>query len=404
MAPLAGITVLDLTHMLSGPYATMLLADMGARTIKVEPPGAGEATRRLLEGDADYSRDGMGAYFLTLNRNKESVAIDLKHADGRAVFLDLVAQADVVVDNFAAGVTQRLGIHHAALAEVNPRIVTCSITGFGSGGPGAHRPAFDQVVQAMGGGMSITGQPGGPPTRAGIPIGDLGGGLFGAIGVLAALQERHVTGLGRHVDISMLDAQISMLNYMATMHLMSGIVPQAIGNGHFVHVPYNCYPTADGHIIIACLGDPFFERLLDVLQAPELRAPALRAQPARLAAKEHIDAVVSAELRTATTQQWLQRLGDARIPCGPVNDFAQALADPQVLARDMVVPVTLKSGEQVRMPGNPIKLDAGDGAPPEPQTYTSPPTLGEQTDAVLGTWLGYPPERIARLRQQQAVG
>ena len=170
MTPLAGLTVLDLTHMLSGPYATQLLADLGARTIKVEPPDRGEATRELLRDDPLHSRDGMGAYFLTLNRNKQSVAIDLKHAEGRAVFLDLVARADVVVDNFAAGVTTRLGIDHAALAAVNPRIVTCSITGFGATGPGRDRPAFDQVVQAMGGGMSITGEPGGPPLRAGIPI------------------------------------------------------------------------------------------------------------------------------------------------------------------------------------------------------------------------------------------
>ncbi|RYY75816.1 MAG: CoA transferase, partial [Comamonadaceae bacterium] len=251
MAPLAGITVLDLTHMLSGPYGTMLLADLGARTIKVEPPGRGEGTRQLLAGDPLYARDGAGAYFLTLNRNKESVAIDLKQPEGRAVFLDLVRQADVVFDNFAAGVTTRLGIDHAALLDVNPRIVTCSVTGFGGSGEGAERPAFDQVVQAMGGGMSIKGQPDAPPTRAGIPIGDLGGGLFGAIGVLAALQARERDGNGRHVDISMLDAQISLLNYMATMHLMSGVVPERIGNGHFVHVPYNTYRTQDGHIIIA---------------------------------------------------------------------------------------------------------------------------------------------------------
>lgn len=398
MAPLAGITVLDLTHMLSGPYGTMLLADLGARTIKVEPPGRGEGTRQLLAGDPVYAREGVGAYFLTLNRNKESVAIDLKQPEGRAVFLDLVRRADVVFDNFAAGVTTRLGIDHASLAAVNPRIVTCSVTGFGGSGEGAERPAFDQVVQAMGGGMSITGQPDGPPTRAGIPIGDLGGGLFGAIGVLAALQARDREGSGRHVDISMLDAQISLLNYMATMYLMSGQVPERIGNGHFVHVPYNTYATADGHIIIACLGDGFFERLLRVLDHPELHDPAFRTQPQRYAAKPRIDAIVGAELAKATTAQWLQRLNAARIPCGPVNDVAQALSDPQVLARDMVVEVPLASGERLRMPGNPVKL-SGD----MPAGHTPPPALGAQTDSVLRDWLGYPPERIAALRAQEAV-
>ena len=241
MQPLAGITVLDLTHMLSGPYGTMTLTDLGARTIKVEPPGKGEGTRELLAGHPDYSRDGMGAYFMTLNRSKESVCIDLKSDAGRAVFYDLVRHADVVFDNFGAGVPQRLKIDHATLAAINPRIITCSVTGFGETGPDTQRPAFDQVVQGMGGGMSITGRPDDAPVRGGIPIGDLGGGIFGAMGVLAALQARHVTGVGQHVDVSMLDAQISLLTYMATMHLMSGHVPGRIGNSHFVHVPYNTF-------------------------------------------------------------------------------------------------------------------------------------------------------------------
>jgi crotonobetainyl-CoA:carnitine CoA-transferase CaiB-like acyl-CoA transferase len=402
MAPLSRLLVLDLTHMLSGPYGTMLLADLGARTIKVEPPGRGEGTRQLLQDDPAYSRDGMGAYFLTLNRNKESVAIDLKAAEGRAVFLDLVARADVVFDNFAVGVTARLGIDHASLARVNPRIVTCSVTGFGETGPQPDRPAFDQVVQAMGGGMSITGQPGGPPTRAGIPMGDLGGGLFGVIGVLAALQEREATGRGRHVDVSMLDAQVSLLNYMATMCLMSGAVPEAIGNGHFVHVPYNSYRTADGHIIVACLGDAFFDRLLAVLPHPVLRDPAFRTQPGRYAARELIDAIVSAELAQATTAEWLERLGAARIPCGPVNNVAQALADPQVVARDMVVEVPLPSGERIRMPGNPVKIGDGDGLAPRGE-YRAPPALGQHTDSVLGGLLGYGAERIRQLRASAAI-
>lgn len=392
------ITVLDLTHMLSGPYGTMLLADLGARTIKVEPPGTGEGTRRLLENDPDYSRGGMGAYYLTLNRNKESVCVDLKSPAGREVFMDLVRQADVAFDNFSVGVTGRLGIDHAALSQVNPRIVTCSVTGFGQTGPHTQRPAFDQVVQAMGGGMSITGTPETGPTRSGIPIGDLGGGLFGALGVLAALVERDRTGRGQHVDISMLDAQISLLNYMATMHFMSGHVPEGIGNGHFVHVPYNSYPTADGHIIIACIGDGFFDRFVDFIGLDALRKPEYRQQPVRFAAKAEIDAIVADELRKQPTAHWLERLREARIPCGPVNDFAQALSDPQVLARDMVVTVPLPEGEPLRMPGNPVKLSAA------PQrSFGAPPRLGEQTAAVLGGWLGYPAERLARLREDGAI-
>lgn len=392
------ITVLDLTHMLSGPYGTMMLADLGARTIKVEPPGGGEGTRRLLEHDPDFSRQGMGAYFLTLNRNKHSVCIDLKSEAGRAVFLDLVRHADVVYDNFSVGVPKRLGIDHAALSQVNPRIITCSVTGFGETGPETQRPAFDQVVQAMGGGMSITGTPETGPTRSGIPIGDLGGGIFGTMGVLAAIAERERTGLGQHVDISMLDAQISMLNYMATMYLMSGQVPEGIGNGHFVHVPYNSYPTADGHVIVACIGDAFFERFAEFIDIPELRVPELRKQPVRFAAKARIDALIAAKMRTRPTAEWLALLHAARIPCGPVNNFQQALADPQVRARDMVLDVELHNGDTVQMPGNPIKLSAAQTRP-----VLRPPQLGEHTQEVLGGLVGYSAEQLAALRASGAI-
>lgn len=392
------ITVLDLTHMLSGPYGTMLLADLGARTIKVEPPGTGEGTRRLLEHDPDYARHGMGAYFLTLNRNKQSVCVDLKSDAGRAVFLDLVRHADVVFDNFSDGVTTRLGIDHASLAAVNPRIVTCSVTGFGQTGPETQRPAFDQVVQAMGGGMSITGREGGEPMRAGIPIGDLGGGIFGALGVLAALAERERTGKGQHVDVSMLDVQVSLLNYMATMHLMSGHVPGPIGNGHFVHVPYNSYATQDGHIIVACIGDAFFERFADFIDIPELRKPEYQRQPARHAAKAEIDALVQGKLKTRPSSYWLEALRGARIPCGPVNNLQQALNDPQVRAREMVVEVTMPDGERLGMPGNPVKLSAA-----VPRDYSAPPMLGANTREVLEGTLGYEPLEIERLRSEGAI-
>jgi len=392
------ITILDLTHMLSGPYATMLLTDLGARTIKVEPPDCGEGTRRLMENDPDYARDGMGAYFLTLNRGKRSVCIDLKCEAGHAVFLDLVRHADIVINNFSVGVPQRLGIHHEALAAVNPRIITCSVTGFGETGPDTQRPAFDQVVQAMGGGMSITGTPQTGPMRSGIPIGDLGGGLFGAIGVLTALAERERTGKGQHVDISMLDVQVSLMNYMATMYLMSGHVPEGIGNAHFVHVPYNCYPTADGHVIVACLGDAFFKRFATVIDIPELLAPELEQQPMRYAMKARIDQLVGAKMRTRPTAEWLALLQEARIPCGPVNNLQQALNDPQIRARDMVVDVPLPGGGSVPQPGNPVKFsDAG------PTGYTPPPKLGEHTDPVLTDLLGYDDQRIAELRAAAVI-
>jgi crotonobetainyl-CoA:carnitine CoA-transferase CaiB-like acyl-CoA transferase len=340
----------------------------------------------------------MGAYFLTLNRSKESVCVDLKSDAGRAVFYDLVRHADVVIDNFSVGVTRRLRIDHETLAAINPRIVTCSITGFGETGPETARPAFDQVVQGMGGGMSITGTPASGPVRSGIPIGDLGGGVFGALGVLAALVSRNTTGQGQHVDVSMLDVQISLLNYMATMYLMSGLVPERLGNGHFVHVPYNTYRTQTGHIIIACIGDAFFKQFLDVIERPELREERYLHQPARLADKDRIDRVIEEELLKGTAEHWLEKLRAARIPCAPVNDFAQALDDAQVKARGMVVDVTLQSGEVVKMPGNPIKFS---GAPGEP--FTAPPMLGQHTDTVLHGLLQYSSEQVAALRQAGVI-
>ena len=317
---------------------------------------------------------------------------------GRDVFYDLVRKADIVFDNFGAGVPRRLGIDHDTLAAINPRIVTVSVTGFGETGPDTQRPAFDQVVQAMGGGMSITGMGEHAPVRAGIPIGDLGGGIFGTIGVLAALQQRERTGLGQHVDVSMLDAQVSLLTYMATMHLMSGHVPERIGNSHFVHVPYNTYQTSDGHIVIACIGDAFFERFLQVVERPELRKPEYLLQPARYADRAFIEGVINEELVRHSSAHWLARLRAARIPCGPVNDFAQAMADPQIVARDMVVEVPMPGGDTVRMPGIPMKFSAS-GTP----AFTAPPTLGRDTGPVLQDLLGYDAGRIADLRGTGAV-
>ena len=253
MKALSDLVVIDLTHMLSGPFGAMLLADLGARTIKVEPPGKGELTRGLLAKDPKNSLNGMGAYFLTLNRNKESICINLKSGEGLALFYELVKKADIVLSNFSPGVTARLKIDYDELTKVNERIITCTVTGFGESGPAFKRPAFDMVAQGYGGGMSITGQEGAPPTRAGIPIGDLGGGMFSAVGMLAALHARERTGRGQHIDISMQDCQVSLINYMATMYFLSGEVPGAIGNAHFVHVPYNTYPTMDLWLIIAII-------------------------------------------------------------------------------------------------------------------------------------------------------
>lgn len=397
MKALNGIRLLDLTHMLSGPYAGMMLADLGAETIKVEPPGRGEGTRRLLASDPKNSRHGMGAYFLTLNRNKKSVTLNLKSEEGLALFYDLVKTADVVLDNFSAGVTSRLKIDFEHLSKVNPRIITCTITGFGSDGPGAKRPAFDMVAQATGGGMSITGQPNNAPTRAGIPIGDLGGGMMGVIGVLSALMAREQTGRGQHVDISMLDAQISLLNYMATMHFLSGMIPGQLGNAHFVHVPYNTFPCSDGYIIIAVIVDKFWENLMTLVDAPDLDLEENKGQPGRWQNQDIINARLSEIFQTNTQDYWISKLREARIPCAPVNNLAQALTDEQVLHRNMVVEVEHSQGGTIKMPGNPIKLSET-----HEDTYSSPPTLGEHTDEVLAA-LGKSAEEIAQLKEEGII-
>ncbi len=395
---LEGVRILDLTHMLSGPYASMILADLGAETIKVEPL-KGEGTRRLLATDPKHSLDGMGAYFLTLNRNKKSVAIDLKNERGRALFYRLVGVSDIVISNFTPGVPERLGIDYRSLAAVNPRIIACTVTGFGSSGPGHRRPAFDQVAQATGGGMSITGTDRRNPIRAGIPIGDLGGGMFGVMGVLAALYEREQSGRGQEVDISMLDGQISMLNYMATMHFLSGENPHPIGNAHFVHVPYGTFECADGFIVIAVITDNFWQNLKQVIGCDDLDKPEYDRQPGRWHDREFINRRLNEILSQDSCADWLERLEAQRIPCAPVNSFEQALSDPQVLHRNMVVELQHPSGQRTRGPGNPVKLSRTAG-----ETFDAAPTLGQHTDEVLRSCLAMDAAETGQLRSDGVIG
>ena len=398
MKALEGIRILDLTHMLSGPYGTMLLADLGAEVIKIEPPQTGEGTRRLLEGDPKNSLNGMGAYFLTLCRNKKSITLDLRAEKGRAVFYDLVKVSDVVYDNFRPGVLDRLKINYDQLKELNPRIISCSCTGFGLTGPGRDLPAFDLVVQAMGGGVSITGEPGRSPVRAGIPIGDLNGGVFSTLGVLAALLSRNITGKGQKVDVSMLDVQISLLNYMATMHFLSGEIPAPLGNEHFVHVPYGSFKTKDIHIILALVGDNFWKPFVEIVDIPELRDPKYDKREGRWADKAKIDELIAKKLVTRPGTEWLNLLAAKGIPSGPINTFDRALRDPQVLSRNMIVEVEHPKGGKVKQPGNPIKLSATPG-----ETFSPPPLLGAHTKEIIEGLLGYSKEKIEELEEENII-
>lgn len=396
--PLKGVRVLDLTHMLSGPYGAMILADLGAETIKVEPLH-GEGTRKLLATDPKNSLEGMGAYYITLNRNKKSTSIDLKSPEGLAVFYDLVKEADIVISNFGAGVPERLKIDFESLSKVNPRIITCVVSGFGSDGPNYKRPAFDQVAQAMGGGMSITGQDRDQPVRAGIPIGDLGGGMFGVMGVLSALYERERSGLGQNVDISMLDCQISLLNYMATMHFLSGEDPYPIGNSHFVHVPYDSFKCSDGFIVIAVITDNFWTNLKEVVSVPEFDDPILDGQPGRFAARDMIMQKLNEALAEKPCDYWIAALEAKRIPCAPVNRFSQALSDEQVLHRNMVVDIKHPSGKSTKGPGNPIKLSRTNE-----ESFSPAPLLGQHTDEIFKELIGYDDAKLASLREKGVIG
>ena len=384
--------------MLAGPYAGMVLADLGAEVVKVEPLGSGEMTRGLLKNDPNYSFKNFGAYFLTLNRNKKSVSIDLKNKKGLEVFYDLVRSADVVLNNFSAGVVSKLKIDFENLSSINPKIITCSITGFGETGPHSTRPAYDQIVQAYSGGMSITGKDAKSPTRAGIPIGDLGSGLYSVIGILSALYSREKTQKGQHIDLSLLDVQISLLTYMATMQTLSGIDPEPIGNAHFVHVPYNSFTTSDGFVVIAVITDEFWQSLKSVVKVDSLDDSKFDSSIDRLKNQAFIENELNKVLSTQTSDHWIDKLNKAKVPCAPINKFSDALNDEQVKHRNMIVEVEHPDGGFIKMPGNPVKMSYTNE-----ESYSSPPHLGTDTREILKNWSKYEDDKIESLENEKII-
>jgi len=384
--------------MLAGPYAGMVLADLGAEVVKVEPLGSGEMTRGLLKNDPNYSFKNFGAYFLTLNRNKKSVSIDLKNKKGLEVFYDLVRSADVVLNNFSAGVVSKLKIDFENLSSINPKIITCSITGFGETGPHSTRPAYDQIVQAYSGGMSITGKDAKSPTRAGIPIGDLGSGLYSVVGILSALYSREKTQKGQHIDLSLLDVQISLLTYMATMQTLSGIDPEPIGNAHFVHVPYNSFTTSDGFVVIAVITDEFWQSLKSVVKVGTLDDSKFDSSIDRLKNQAFIEDELNKVLSTQTSDHWIDKLNKAKVPCAPINKFSDALNDEQVKHRNMIVEVEHPDGGFVKMPGNPVKMSYTNE-----ESYSSPPHLGTNTREILKNWSKYQDDEIEILEKEKII-
>ena len=377
--PLAGVTVIDLTRVLAGPYCTLVLSNLGARVIKVERPPHGDDAR----GIGPFV-GGKSLYFAALNHGKESIVLDLRQPDDRAVFEKLLAAADVVVENYRPGVLARLGYGWQALHGRWPRLIVAAASGFGQTGPLRERPAFDMVAQAMGGIMSLTGYPDGPPARVGISIGDIAAGLFLAVGVVSALHARDETGAGTMVDVAMLDCQLAILENALTTHLVTGALPGRLGTRHPNIAPFQAFEAADGRDIVVCAGhNPQFANLCQAIGRPDLAAdPRFRSPDARRRHVEALQVEIGGALRSRTAAEWLERLERAGVPCAPVNSVADAARTPQVAARHMIVEIEDPTIGRLPVAGNPIKL----AGVPEPESRRPPPDLDADRAAILA-WL-----------------
>lgn len=383
---LAGLKVLDLSRVLAGPWASQTLADLGAEVIKVERPSQGDDTRHWgppYMSDSEGNPTEESAYFMAANRGKQSICVDIASPEGQQTLQRLASQCDILLENFKVGGAAKYGLDYATLSELNPRLIYCSITGFGQTGPYSHRPGYDFLVQGMGGLMSITGekddQPGGGPQKVGVALTDIMTGLYSTIGILAAVHERETSGLGQHIDLALLDVTAATLANQATNYLVGNLVPQRLGNAHPNIVPYQSFATADGHCIIAVGNDQQFKRLCDVLGLPECADDERFATNAqRVAHRELLVPRLQEPLKQHTRDEWLTRFDQAGIPAGPINTIDDVFNDPQIVHRGMKVNIPHPQNDQLTLPGNPIKLSR------TPVQYRQPPPrLGEHTDEVL---------------------
>ncbi len=373
--PLGGITVIDLTRVLAGPYCTMVLADLGARVIKVEVPETGDDSRAF-----GPFIEGKSAYYMSINRGKESIALNLKDEADRATFEALLEEADVLVENYRGGTMERLGYGWESLHPRYPKLIYAACSGFGHTGPYAERPAYDMVVQGLGGVMSLTGHPGGPPTRVGTSIGDITAGLFTAIGVSSALHHRHASGKGMKIDVAMLDCQLAILENALARYFATGEVPGPLGARHPTIVPFQSYETADGHVIIAAGNDQLFATLCKALACPELAGEArFKDNSARGEHVEELKVALEARLKKQPTAHWLDVLADAGVPSAPINNVEQVLNDPQIAARNMVIATDDPQAGALSMAGNPIKLSAFE----DPGRREPAPGLDQHRDRIL---------------------
>ncbi|MBM4249950.1 MAG: CoA transferase [Euryarchaeota archaeon] len=395
MGLLDGVRILDLSQMLSGPYSTLVLGDMGAEVIKIEPPGEGDRTRTMPH----HHFGGLSGYFISINRNKKSVTLDLKVPEAREVFYDLVRKSDVVFDNFRPGVLERLQIDYNTLGRIKPDIISVSITAFGEEGPYKDLPAFDLTIQAIGGAMSVTGEPGGAPVRLGLPMGDLAGAVFASNAVAAALYKRERTGEGSRVDVSLLDALVSMHTYVGQYVLQGGEVPGPVGSGHQSVVPYRAFMGGDGEwFVIAVFTEKFWGLFCKMLGIEGLeKDPRFEDNPRRCVNREALFQILEEEFEKRPAAEWLKKLDKAGVPAAPINKLDRTFADPQVLLRKMVVEIEVPGAGKVKTTGNPVKVLG------EEERFEAPAQLGQHTDEVLSGLLGYSKERIAQLREKKAL-
>jgi formyl-CoA transferase/CoA:oxalate CoA-transferase len=392
--PLQGIRVLDFTRVLAGPSASLALADLGAEVLKVEPPGTGDETRLFPP-----FRDNESHYFLSVNRGKKSIVVDLKTDAGVALVKDLAAKCDILVENYRPGVMDRLGLGYAALSAANPRLIYCAISGFGMTGPLCDRPSFDIVLQALSGALSVNGEPGCAPTKLGIPLGDLVGGINGPMGILAALYERSVTGRGRLIDVSLLDGLIGMLGYLAQLAFFTGEDPKPQGSEHPNLVPYGIFPAKDGAIVVACLMNSFWQRICDALEKKDwIKDPRFETIEKRRDNRHQVNEMISEFTRQKPVNELVDLFTHYQVPHAPILGIMDALAQPQAVDREMVVETDhLKLGK-IPIVNRPLKFPRDEQPVP-----TAPPVLGQHTDEILKDILGLTPEQIEELRASKVV-
>ena len=395
--PLKGLRVLDLTRVLAGPTCTQMLGDLGAEIIKIEKPDSGDDTRGFAPPFWPETKES--AYFLGVNRNKQSVTVDIAKPEGQALIHKLLEHCDILAENFKVGALAKYGLGYEQLKAKYPRLIYCSITGFGQTGPYAPRPGYDALIQAMGGIMSLTGEPGGSPQKAGVPVADLFAGLYGCIGILAAVNHRNNTGEGQHIDIGMLDTHVAWLANQGMNYLATGENPPRLGNQHPNISPYQEFPTKDGYLILAVGNDPTFERFCKNFGCEHLLADERFAtNPKRVANRDLVTQTLTPVMKSKTTSEWVEALEALKIGCGPINTLKDVFADPHVKARDMVVKMQHASGKEIEVIANPVKLSA---TPPDYRS--APPVLGEHSESVLGGLLGMSAAEIAALREKGIV-